>query len=305
MTKDELFLEYKNLLFSIAYDMLGNVAEAEDLVQETYIKWVGAGVPINYPKAYLVRTITNLSINYLDLARKKREQYVGVWLPSPIIERAGTTSQPGEIYHALSIGLMVLLEKLTPLERAVFLLKEIFSYDHREIGEMIDKTEDNCRQLLTRAKKQLGNTQKRFQIDLHAHEEILKRFLEACSTGDINNLVGMLKDDIVLYADGGGNVLEINNQRLSAAPLPINGKENVSKFIIGITNRFLAAVPDANQKTVIINGVPGVINCAGDKPLSIISVEIDDGKISRIYGHSNPEKVRSSGAFEAITEIKE
>jgi len=295
MNKDEQFVEYRNLLFSIAYDMLGSVSDAEDMVQETYIKWRASSEEIIYPKAYLVKIITNLSINYLDLARKKREQYVGVWLPAPIVQKAGTTFQPGESYHALSIGLMVLLEKLSPVERAVFLLKEIFSYDHNEIADIIGKSEDNCRQLLTRAKKQLGNDHRRFQIDLHTHEEILRRFIDACQGGDIESLIGLLKEDITLYADGGGNSFQVNNQRITAAPVPIHGADQVARFVIGITARFMTFAPNPGYKVVLVNGSPALVNYSGDRPINIIVLEIEDGKIASVFGHSNPDKIRLSG----------
>lgn len=294
MTKDEMFLDYRNLLFSISYDMLGNVQEAEDMVQETYIKWIVSSETVTYPKAYLVKIITNLCINYLDLARKKREQYVGVWLPGPIVQKAGDTSQPGEFYHAISIGLMVLLEKLTPVERAVFLLKEIFVYDHHEIGEIIGKTEDNCRQLLARAKKQLGNDHKRFQIDLNAHEEILRRFIDACRSGDLDSLIGLLKDDITLYADGGGSSFEANKQRITAIAHPLRGNQAVAKFLVGITARFQTMAPDPNYKVMLINGSPALVNYSGDVPINIICLQIEGDKIAALYGHSNPEKIRAA-----------
>lgn len=295
MTKDELFLDNRNLLFSIAYDMLGNVSEAEDMVQETYIKWMGSNEIVSYPKAYLVKIVTNLSINYLDLARKKREQYVGVWLPGPVVQKAGSTFQPAEMYHALSIGLMVLLEKLSPLERAVFLLKEIFSYDHREIAEVVGKTEENCRQLLARAKKQLGNDQKRFQIDMQSHEEILKRFIEACSAGDMDKLITLLKEDITLYADGGGSSFEINKQKITAVPHPLYGREAVAQFLIAITSRFRTMAPDPNYKVMLVNGLPALVNYSGETPINIVCLQIEDGKISNVYGHSNPEKLKAGG----------
>ena len=296
MTKDEIFLDYRNLLFSIAYDMLGSVAEAEDMVQETYLKWTASSEKVLYPKAYLVKIVTHLSINYLDLARKKREQYIGMWLPGPLVQRAGTTSfQPADIYHALSIGMMVLLEKLTPLERAVFLLKEIFSYDHHEVAEIIGKTEDNCRQLLTRAKKQLGNDHRRFRIDLQAHEDILNRFIHACNEGDIQSLIGLLKEDISLYADGGGSSFGTGEQRITAITQPMHGADKVSKFIIAVTSRFRTVVPNPLSKVVLVNGLPSLINYSGDIPVNIISLEVEDGKITQVYSHSNPEKIKASG----------
>ncbi len=296
MTKDEIFIDYRNLLFSIAYDMLGNVAEAEDMVQETYLKWNASSEKVLYPKAYLVKIITHLSINYLDLARKKREQYIGMWLPAPLVQRAGTSNfQPADIYHALSIGIMVLLEKLTPLERAVFLLKEIFSYDHHEIAEIIGKTEENCRQLLTRAKKQLGNDHRRFQIDLQAHEEILNRFINACNQGDIQSLIGLLKEDISLYADGGGASFGNSEHRITAITHPMHGADKVGTFIIAATTRFRKYVPNHSSKVMLVNGLPSLVNYSGEVPVNIISLEVEDGKITQVYSHSNPEKIKASG----------
>jgi len=295
MTKDEQFLDYRNLLFSIAYDMLGSVSDAEDMVQETYLKWTASSEVVTFPKSYLVKIITNLSINYLDLARKKREQYVGVWLPGPIVQKAGASFPESENYHALSIGLMVLLEKLTPTERAVFLLKEIFSYDHHEIGEFIGKTEDNCRQLLARAKKQLSNDHRRFKIDLHAHEAILHQFINACRNGDLESLIAMLKEDITLYADGGGSSFEVNHQRITAIAHPLHGQEQVARFLIGITARFRSMAPDPENKIVLVNGAPALVNYSRDRPINIIILQIEEGRIANVFGHSNPEKIRHSG----------
>ena len=158
MNQLDLFTEYRGLLFSVAYNMLGIVEDAEDILQEAYLKWSALkSEEIKNHRALLVKIVTNLSINYLSSARKKRENYVGLWLPEPLVKEKITDSFKGiDLYYSLSIGMMVLLERLTPLERAVFLLKDVLSYEYAEIAEILSKTEENCRQIFSRAKKNLG-----------------------------------------------------------------------------------------------------------------------------------------------------
>jgi RNA polymerase sigma-70 factor (ECF subfamily) len=202
-TPAESFLEYRNLLFSIAYNMLGQVETAQDIVQDAFLSWTQPDtVDVRHPKAFLVKIVTNKCINYLHSSRVNREKYIGVWLPEPLHETA--TENAGdriETYHALSIGLMVLLEKLTPRERAIFLLKEIFAYDYYELAELFEITADNARQILRRAKDHLGQDGIRFQVDIEAHEKILHNFLQAVTEGNLEDLIGLLKEDIVLMAE--------------------------------------------------------------------------------------------------------
>ncbi|WP_315815369.1 sigma-70 family RNA polymerase sigma factor [Paraflavitalea speifideaquila] len=204
--KTAIFLEYKSLLFSIAYNMLGNIDAAEDIVQDTFAKWLEINSEeIRHTKAYLVKAVTNKSINYLQSARVKREEYTGIWLPEPLGDQeSNSTHSKIETYHALSIGILVLLEKLTPNERAIFLLKEIFAYDYSELADIFDKTEDNCRQLFKRAKANLGKDVRRFEVDLKVHEKMLNTFLLAVSEGNLEDLIQVLKDDIVLFTEGEG-----------------------------------------------------------------------------------------------------
>ncbi|HEY4338235.1 MAG TPA: sigma-70 family RNA polymerase sigma factor [Puia sp.] len=191
----QLFLEYKGHLFSIAYNMLGNVDAAEDIVQDVFLKWMEAGAEsVKNRKAFLIRMVTNASINQLSSARARREKYVGIWLPEPLEDSGGPSAATRiESYHALSIGLLVLLEKLTPQERAVFLLKEIFSYDYDELAGIFDKSAANCRQIFKRAKDHLGKDTRRFQVDLKVHERILQNFLQAVSAGSMEGLILLLK----------------------------------------------------------------------------------------------------------------
>jgi len=292
--KTAIFLEYKPLLFSMAYNMLAEVDAAEDMVQDTYLKWMEMETaPIRYTKAYLVKMITNRCINYLNSARARREEYIGIWLPEPLPDHNRESVYTKiESYHALSIGFLVLLEKLTPHERAIFLLREVFAYDYFELAEIFDKTEDNCRQIFKRAKDSLGRDVKRFRVDHQSHERMLKNFLRALSDGNIDELIDLLKEDIVLYADGGGTSLQVNGQRLTAALKPIYGRENVMRFLLTVTNKIREGVPELNQQIVLVNGLVSNLAFSGDKPVSIVAIDPDNDKITSIFIQSNPSKLR-------------
>ncbi|MDP4265705.1 MAG: sigma-70 family RNA polymerase sigma factor [Bacteroidota bacterium] len=293
-SKTEIFLEYKALLFSVAYNMLGIIENAEDMVQETYLKWMQLqSGPIKYVKAYLVKIITNKCINYLESVKVKREQYVGVWLPEPYVnyelDREHTLV---DSYHALSIGVLRMLEKLTPQERAIFILHEVFSYDYKELAEIFDKAEDNCRQIFKRAKDNMSGNARRFEVDTVTHKKMVENFIEAFSGGKIEDLIELFKEDIVLYTDGGGKALAVSSVRLSAALNPIYGRENVSRFIINITCKIFEHVPDIHQEIFIANGVPSIISYSGLVPFSFNSFDLEEGKISTIYSQTNPDKLK-------------
>lgn len=292
--KTETFLEYKALLFSIAYNMLGGIDAAEDIVQDTYVKWMETDAGnVRHTKSFLVKIVTNQCINYLGSARVQREEYIGVWLPEPLRNYEPDRTQVRiESYHALSIGMLVLMEKLTPQERAVFLLREIFAYDYYELAEIFDKTTDSCRQLLKRAKDNLGKDARRFQVDLREHEKMLQNFLLAVAEGDLDGLIGLLKEDIQLFADGGGKAFVVNNQRLTAFTKPINGRKNVSKALLTAFPKFRDSVRDFRQEITVANGMPSVISYSGDKPLGMVLIEMDGGQIRNIYLQTNPDKLK-------------
>ncbi|HTD92913.1 MAG TPA: sigma-70 family RNA polymerase sigma factor [Chitinophagaceae bacterium] len=291
--KTETFLDYKNLLFSIAYNMLGSVKDAEDIIQDTYLKWLEiAEEDVRYTKAYLVKMVTNKCINFMNSARLKREKYVGVWLPEPLLNYSQSIPETRiESYHALSIGILVLLEKLTPRERAIFLLKEVFSYDYSELAVIIEKTEDNCRQIFKRAKDHLGKDARRFEVDLKVHEKMLNNFLRAVSEGDLDGLIELLKEDIVFLGDGGGRTIPVNNQRLTAALKPVYGRENVSLLLLRTVPK-LSQLADFSQEIIIANGVPSIISYSGSLPVGLVSIEHDGEHIRNIYVQTNPEKLR-------------
>lgn len=290
MNHSQLFAEYRNLLFSIAYNMLGVVEDAEDCLQDTYLKWSELNPDeITNHKAFLVKMITNLSINQLKSTRRKRENYIGLWLPEPLMkEKVVDSFKSIDLYHSLSIGMMVLLEKLTPPERAVFLLKEVFSYDYSEIADIISKSEDNCRKIFSRAKKNLGGQEKRFQLDMKVHENMLHQFLNAVNKGNMEGLIGLLREDIQLLADNGGKAFEFGGKSL--IDKPVKGQNNVSEFIKGVTEKMTDSAPDLTQQIIYVNGLPSVISCSNDKPICLMSLEIEDEKIANIYMHTNLDK---------------
>ena len=292
--KAETFLEYKALLFSIAYNMLGLVDAAEDIVQDTFLKWMEIQADdVKHRKAYLVRAVTNKCINYLESARLRREKYIGVWLPEPLQDHdAGNAHTKIESYHSLSIGILVLLEKLTPQERAIFLLKEIFAYDYYELAKIFDKTEDNCRQILKRAKNNLANHSARFEVDLKVHENVLNKFLQAAAEGNMGDLIQVLKEDIILFADGGGKAITVNGQRLTGILNPVYGQENVSRFAISAASKLYSNLPDFRLEIIIVNGLPSVISYSGASPFALLSIEPDGDQISNIYIQTNPDKLK-------------
>ena len=293
--KTETFLEYKALLFSIAYNMLGGIDAAEDIVQDTYLKWMETDTNnVRQTKAFLVRIVTNQCINYLHSARVQREKYIGFWLPEPLRNYSTDGDQARiESYSALSIGMLVLLERLTPQERAIFLLKEVFAYDYYELSEIFDKSTDSCRQLLKRAKDNLGKETQRFKVDMRVHEKMLRNFLQAASEGDLDGLIGMLKEDIQLFADGGGRkAILVDNKRLSAFPKPIKGSSNVAKALLHTFPRFRRATPDLHVELAFVNGQPALISYSGEEPMGIITLETDGERICNIYLQTNPDKLK-------------
>lgn len=293
--KTDTFLEYRSLLFSIAYNMLGSVDAAEDLVHDTYLKWMDRqGTDIRSVKAYLVKTITHLSINYLNSARMRRESYVGIWLPEPLQQYDSRKGSAGiESWHALSIGILILLEKLTPQERAVFLLKEVFAYDYFELAALFDKSEQHCRQLFKRAKDNLGKDTRRFEVDLKVHERVLNNFLQALTEGQMDKLIHLLQHDIILFADGGGSVLHANGKKFTAARNPIHGREHVGRLLQTVVNKMRQHVPAFTQRMIIANGLPSILTFSGQQALSLISIEPEGDLIRNIYLQTNPDKLHS------------
>jgi RNA polymerase sigma-70 factor, ECF subfamily len=281
----DAFLEHRPLLFSIAYRMLGSVAEAEDAVQDTFLRWQSVTEKkeeIRWSKAWLVATVTRLSIDRLRSAQRRREQYVGVWLPEPLMATTiDCPKQNGALADSLSTAFMVMLETLTPEERAVFILREAFDYSYNEISQIVGKSEANCRQIGRRAKEHLSQPGRRRPIDPVQAETLVQQFLSACRDGDVESLMTVLAEDSTLMSDGGG--------RVRAALRPIQGVERIARFLFGIQKN----VPgDAEFRLENFNGGKGILVVSAGIPISVLTFSVTGGQIAGIYIISNPDKLR-------------
>ena len=281
----EAFQEHRALLFSIAYRMLGSVSEAEDIVQETYLRWQRQTADgIRSAKAWLTSTTTRLCIDELRSARKRREEYVGVWLPEPLVEEATDhrgADRAAALADSLSTAFLVLLETLSPKERAVFLLREVFEYGYPEISGMVEASEASCRQMVHRARDHVASRNARYDPNPGQNERLVHEFLATCRRGDTKQLLSLLTEDAVIYSDGGG--------RIAAAPHPIIGRQRVARFLIGV-NKLNRGVIET--RFAAINSSPGVLLFANGELLQTISVEIVDGRVQTIYVMRNPEKLK-------------
>jgi RNA polymerase sigma-70 factor (ECF subfamily) len=280
-----MFDQHRSLLFSIAYRMLGSVTDAEDMLQETFIRWQEASdsdEEIRSPRAFLITIISRLCINHLQSARVQREEYVGQWLPEPIV--TGPGSDPLEMVRvdeSLSMAFLVVLERLTPVERAVFLLREVFEYQYAEIADFLGLSEGNCRQILGRARGHVSEVRPRFETSERKRDDLLERFLTATSSGDMEGLLALLATDVVLHTDGGGKAV--------AAPNLIHGARNVARGAVGTLNKLLPK--NLEYRVTDINGEAGVVSYLNGKPYSVLTVEVREGRIQAIYIVSNPDKL--------------
>ena len=280
----EDFNAHRPLLFGIAYRMLGRVTETEDILQEAWLKWHRQDLTqVQNAKAWLVAAVTRLCIDHLRGAAHQREHYYGVWLPEPYVE--GSAPSPPDFAHmtdSLTMAFMLLLDALSPSERAVFLLREVFDYDYPDIAAILGKSEANCRQIVRRAKQQLHPAASgREAAPSDQAERVVQEFLDATSTGDVQRLLSLLTSDATLYSDGGGKV--------RAAGRPIHTADRVSRFFAGIS-RWLP--PDTRVQVTRINGRPGALMSAGGRVYNAISFDLTAERLRAIYVVRNPEKLR-------------
>jgi RNA polymerase sigma-70 factor (ECF subfamily) len=278
--RETQFQELRPVLFGLAYRMLGSRADAEDVVQEAWMRWNALdGEPVRSPKSYLTTIVARLALDQLKSAVRKREKYVGPWLPEPLVAPLGT--QPVEMAESLSIAFLLLLETLSPAERAAFLLREAFDAPYPEIAAVLDTTEANARQLATRARQRIHERRPRFAADPRRRIELLREFLEASATGDPARLTSMLANDVTLYSDGGGKV--------AAALNPIYGPDRVARFIIGLMNK---GALDYEVRFADVNGEPGVVLLRDSEVRSVFTVAFDESsRIAGIYSVNNPDKL--------------
>lgn len=277
------FEAYRPLLFSIAYRMLGSASEAEDMLQEAYVRYRNAqGQEISELKAYLCAIVTNLCLDYLKSARVQREQYIGPWLPEPVLtgEQDANPFETAERHESISLAFLVLLEALTPPERAVFLLHEVFDFDYREIGSMIGKSAANCRQLCHRAKAFIAERHHRFDTSRETHQRLVMRFLQACQEGDVQGLQEMLAQDVVSWGDGGGKVPSARRLVIGAA--------TVARLWLGLVRKAPAALALSIAE---VNGTPAALLWLGDALYAVMVFDVLDGRIRAIRIVLNPDKL--------------
>jgi RNA polymerase sigma-70 factor (ECF subfamily) len=271
------FLEHRELLFSIVYNMLSSVADTEDVLQETWLSW-STREGIENPRAYLVRIAVNAALARRTSINRRREEYYGPWLPEPVV----SGSDPVERAETVSMAMLVVLETLSPLERAVFVLHEVFGYAHAEIAEILDRSPAAVRQLAHRAREHVQARRPRFQADPQVRLEVTEKFIAAIVGGDLNALMEVLAPDVTLWADGGG--------KARAAGLhPVQGRDKIARLIVGDADR--RPIPSLDVRYRTVNGDPSALLLSGDTPFAVIVLDVDGDQITGIYAVTNPDKL--------------
>jgi RNA polymerase sigma-70 factor, ECF subfamily len=278
-----VFQRHRPTLFGIAYRMLGSVGDAEDVLQDAWLKWsTVAGEGVDQPRAYLARTVTNLSLNRLKSAAVRRESYVGPWLPEPLVTAEDDAGSALEQAEDVSLAVLVVLETLSPLERAVFVLADVFGYSFGEIAAMLDRSETSVRQVGSRARSHVQARRPRYDAPADVRRRITDEFLAACVGGDLNRMMALLAPDVAAWTDGGG--------KIRAALRPVRGADRVARWTLGVMRM---SVPEAGTWPVLVNGQPGVLITSAGQLDSVAALDLDaDGKISAIRLIRNPDKLR-------------
>ncbi|MFJ9740763.1 RNA polymerase sigma-70 factor [Streptomyces sp. NPDC101166] len=286
-TATEVFEEHRPLLLGVAYRMLGRVADAEDVVQDAWLRWSAAGrADVNRPRAYLVRIVTRLALDRLTRVKSRDEAYIGPWLPEPYLTGFGDTvpdtAERAVLADSVSLAVLVVLESLSPLERAVFVLREAFGYPYAEIAVALDRSEPAVRQLAGRARRHVEERRPRFEVDPAQRRELTERFLAAAAEGDLEGLMALLAPDARLVGDGGGKV--------QASLRVLESADHVARFIVGVARRGL---PDVSFRFLEVNGGPAVLTLSGGEPDTVLQLDVADGRVRVVYVIRNPDKLHT------------
>lgn len=275
-----VFEEHRSLLFTIAYEITGTATDAEDVVQDSFLRWSEVDVEaVQNPRAYLAKTVTRQALNALRTAQRRREDYVGPWLPEPIVT-APDVAESAVLCESLSFAMLVVLESLSPDERAVFVLREVFAFPYSEIAEATEKSLAAVRQIASRAKAHVRARQPRFEVDERRQKAVTDRFLTALLGGDMQSLMDALAPGAVLLSDGGGKV--------TAARKPVIGADNIVRFLAGIAR---TPVPDMRVEPSFLNGMPALIVLSGARVDLVALIEADNQHVTRVYLVRNPDKL--------------
>jgi RNA polymerase sigma-70 factor, ECF subfamily len=287
---DETFEAHRDLMFAVAYRMLGTVADAEDAVQDAWLRWSAAPRQgVAQPRAYLTKIITNTSLNRLRSVRARREAYLGPWLPEPLLTSENPNyAERAVVAESVSLAMLVVLESLTPEERAVFVLREVFGFSHAEIGEALDRTDASVRQLAHRAREHVQARRPRFTVDRSQQREVTRRFLDAAGGGDLDELMAVLAPEVTLTSDGGGVA--------RAALRPVAGAAKVARMLFGLRRKAGLDVPDLRSQLAEINGGPGLLYTAAGRSLAAMTWEVSGGQVTAIHLITNPDKLAAISA---------
>ncbi|MGW0334937.1 RNA polymerase sigma-70 factor [Streptomyces sp. NPDC003011] len=286
-TVTDVFETHRRVLLGVAYRMLGRVADAEDVVQEAWLRWSGADRgEVREPRAYLVRVTTRLAVDRLRQVKARGETYVGPWLPEPYVTDFGDTvpdtAERAVLADTVSLAVLVVLESLSPLERAVFVLREAFGYPYAEIAAMLDRGEPAVRQLAGRARRHVEERRPRYQVDPAQRRDLTERFLAAAGGGDLEGLMALLAPDVRLVGDSGGK---------AKAPLRVlETADKVGRFLLGAARK---GVPDLSFRFLELNGGPAILALSGAEPDAVFQLDVLDGRIQAVYIIRNPDKLLS------------
>ncbi|GAA4007107.1 RNA polymerase sigma-70 factor [Streptomyces marokkonensis] len=290
-TATDVFEEHRPVLLGVAYRMLGRLADAEDVVQEAWLRWSGADRSgVREPRGFLVRVTTRLAIDRLRQIKSRGEMYVGPWLPEPCVTDFGDavpdTAERAVLADSVSLAVLVILESLSPLERAVFVLREAFGYPYAEIATMLERQEAAVRQLAGRARKHVDERRPRYDVDPAQRRDLTEGILAAAVNGDLEGLMALLAPDVRLVGDSGGK---------SRAPLRVlETSAKVARFLKGAARK---GIPDASFRFLELNGGPALLALSGNKPDSVLQLDVADGRVQSVYVIRNPDKLRSLAAL--------
>ncbi|HEY7052234.1 MAG TPA: RNA polymerase sigma-70 factor [Mycobacterium sp.] len=290
----ERFTNLRPLLFTIVYEILGSATESDDVLQDSYLRWAQVDLAVvRDTKAYLAQLVTRQALNALRAGARRREDYVGPWLPEPLLLDEQDPATDVVLAESVSMAMLVVLETLSPDERAVFVLREVFGFDYDEIASAVAKSASTVRQIAHRAREHVQSRRKRFEpVDAAKSNQITEQFMTAAATGDVEGLIAMLAPDVVWTADSGG--------KASAARRPVVGAQRVARVLVGLFG-FAARTPGVRMKTVICNSAPALVVYTGDHLEGIFTVEVIDGKITNFYAIRNPDKLAATAVVREIS----
>jgi RNA polymerase sigma-70 factor (ECF subfamily) len=290
----ERFMLLRPLLFTIAYEILGSTTESDDVLQDSYLRWAQIDLStVHDTKSYLARLVTRQALNALRAGARRREDYVGPWLPEPLLLEEQDASADVVLAESVSMAMLVLLETLGPDERAVFVLREVFGFDYGEIAEAVDKPAATVRQIAHRAREHVHARRRRFApVDPEQNARITAEFMAAAASGDVQTVMSMLAPDVAWTADSGG--------KASAARRPVIGADKVARAVVGLVGQGMQ-LPDVRVETVICNAAPALLIYQADRLEGVFTVEIVDGKISNFYAMRNPDKLAAVATARTIS----